>query len=122
MILDFQSIIDLFFNALSNIMICDKAFIKIEYIKIEADSNNYYNLTLWLQDTEYENTSYHFNISLIKNKNMLKIENIYMLAKLKENTNITPYYYEGLNQLSEALIGVLDGISFYYDEVKQYEK
>ncbi len=122
MFLSFQTIIDLIINTIDNVMICDRDYVKIEYIKIEADNHNEYNLTLWLLDTEYENTSYHFEISLYRNKNEMKIENVYLLAQIKEKTKITPYYYEGLNQLHDALVNVLNGVCFYYDEVKEYEK
>lgn len=113
---------DLIYNALSNIMMCDKDYIQIHEIQLKEDCDGYFHLFLQLLDTEYEYTNYHINISLFKNCNAMKIDNIYILAILNKNTKITPYYYEGLNLLKDCLLNMLENISFYYDEVKQYEK
>ena len=122
MIFSIHNIIDLIINALYNTL-CYEA-IEIKEIKLVHDIDNIYYLYVSIKDTDVFGSEYvRFSISLRENNETMKINSVYLSLKYedRELQTITPYYYEGLNELRVTLSNILCNLEILHEELKQYE-
>ncbi len=121
MIFGIHEIIDLILNALYNTLSYEN--VEIVDITLENDIDNYYYLRIKLKDMDsVENENIHISLSLSRDESTLKIKSVYLLMRSNSNNVITPYYYEGLKELRDALSNILCNLEIMYRDLVGYEK
>ena len=112
-------LLDIILNALENTLCIENT--KIQEMQIIQDIDNFYMLRLVIKDNDYNGDLVKFHISLAKRGDTYVIHNIWVALENNNIKTITPYYYDGLNNLSVALNNTLNDMGLLVEEFKEYE-